>query len=293
MAQESQGIEPGRPRYRSWLLGPLVFLALLVVARFVLEVAGTPVRATRVLSSAAAVLLVAIYLGAVAPLHGARKSAQLILPGIIVAAWTQAWVILATLVSGGLSLERSHFADPEDYGNWKHLWGHVFDHVRHLLPSALVVLVLMATMLLLWRWPVTVGPGAILGGLVMMRFLVEAMEGPATVASAWSSTIGALLSALFLGGVGPRLGLNTARQLLVPALVLGWTWRFWIFVAAVMNAAAPYYKTHFFDPTKGRVFIRLAGFFGGEVLVVGFVAGLLVWGIAVWTSHIARLAAEA
>lgn len=114
-----------------------------------------------------------------------------------------------------------------------------------------------------------------------------------TTASAWSSSVGFLLCGFYLGGLGPRQGLVSPKQLLVPALVLGWVWRFWIFLAAVMTVAVPYYKTHFFDPTQGRVAIRLAKFFAGEILLVGFVAGLVVWGIAVWIGRATRPALEA
>jgi len=70
------------PSSLRWLAGALVFLALLVVARFVLEIAGVPHAGTRYLSSSAAVLLAAIYLGAVAPLRGVTKFVQLILPSV-------------------------------------------------------------------------------------------------------------------------------------------------------------------------------------------------------------------
>ncbi len=285
MSPEFPQAEQAQPQYRRWLRGACIFLALLIVARFVLEVSGVPQTGTRVLSSSAALLLAAIYLGAIAPLRGVRRSVQLILPGIVLVAWTQAWVILATLVSGVLRLERSHFAEAEDYGNWPHLWQHILGHVKELVPFSLVVLVLMATALLLWRWPVTVGPGALLGALVIMRYSAEAMGSDPTHAAGWSSTVGMLLCGFYLGGVTPRLGQQT---LLGPALVIGWVWRFWIFLAVVMSAAFPYYKTHFFDPSTGRVVIRLVRYFGGQVLLEGFVAGLLIWGIAVWICRVTR-----
>ena len=34
------------------------------------------------------------------------------------------------------------------------------------------------------------------------------------------------------------MGLTEARQLLVPSLVLGWVWRFWVFLATVFAACA-------------------------------------------------------
>lgn len=288
MSPEFPQAEQAQPQYRRWLRGACIFLALLIVARFVLEVSGVPQTGTRVLSSSAALLLAAIYLGAIAPLRGVRRSVQLILPGIVLVAWTQAWVILATLVSGVLRLERSHFAEAEDYGNWPHLWLHILGHVKELVPFSLVALVLMATALVLWRWPVTVGPGAILGALVMMRYSTEAMGSDPARAAAWSSGVGILLCGFYLGGVAPRLGQET---LLGPALIIGWAWRFWIFLAAVMSAAFPFYKTHFFDPSQGHVAMRLVRYFGGEVLVVGFFAGLLVWAIAIWIRHATRTAA--
>ena len=53
------------------------------------------------------------------------------------------------------------------------------------------------------------------------------------------------------------------------------------------------YETHFFDPSQGRVAFRLLEFLGAEVIVVGFAAGLLVWGIASWVSRATRPLAEA
>ena len=95
------------------------------------------------------------------------------------------------------------------------------------------------------------------------------------------------IAAFYLGGVGPRLGLAEARQLLVPGLVLGWTWRLWVFIAAVMSALVPFYKTHFFDPSRGNVPVRLVRLLGGGI-VEGFLAGLIIWGIAVWIATATR-----
>ncbi len=287
MTLMSQQAEQRRQRYRSWLGGVLVFLALFVVARFVLEIAAVPRTVTRFVSSSAAVFLAAIYLGAVALLRGVTKFVQLILPAIVLAAWTQGWVILATLISGVFRLERSHFAEAEDYGNWAHLGRHILGHVMDIPYFFLVILVLMAATHLLRRWPVTVGPGALLGALVIVRYSVEAMGVAPANAAAWSSTVGVLLCGFYLGGVGPRFGLITSRQLLIPALVVGWVWRFWVFLAAVLSAAFPFYKTHFFDPSTGHVGVRLAEFLGAGV-VEGFLAGLLVWGIASWISRSIR-----
>jgi hypothetical protein len=279
----AQTSEVGRPNYRAWLLGPFVFMALLVVVRFVVELAGAPETSSRLLSSTAAILLVAIYLGAVAPLHGVRRSLKLVIPGVVLAAWTQIWVGLMTLISGAFELSRSHFASSQDHGNWAHLGGHLLAHLLAIIPFSLMILLVMATMFLLWRWPITVAPGAVLGALVIVRFFAEALGMAPTTSAAWSSTVGALLCAVYLGGVAPGHGLTRYRQLLVPALVVGWTWRFWVLLAALLSAAAPFYKTHFFDPSQGTDARRLAGYFAGEFLAAGLVAGLLVWGIAIWT----------
>ncbi len=287
MSPESQPIEPTRPQYRRWLRGTLIFIALLVIARFVLEVAGAPETRTRALSSSAVVLLAAIYLGAVAPLRGVRKSVQLIIPGVVLVVWTQAWVILATVVCAVFRLERSHFAEAEDYGNWPHLGHHILGHLEEIFPSSLVVLVLMATALVLWRWPVTVGPGALLGALVVMRYAAEAMGSDPARAAAWSSTVGVLACGFYLGGVGPRLGLTSTGKLFVPAIVLAWVWRFWVFLASLLSALVPYYKTHFFDPSQGRVAVRLAQLLGVSA-VEGFVVGLVVWCTAIWISRATR-----
>lgn len=293
MSPESQGTTTQRTPYVSLLHRVMFFLAALVVVRFVLEIAGTPVVVTRYLSSTAGMFLAAIYLAAVAPLRGGmKKFYQLFAPALLLSAWTVGWVIVATLVSGIFRLQRSHFADPADYGNWGHLGYHVFEHIVEIGVFFVVVCILMAATHLLWRWPVTVGPGALLGALVIIRYWVEAMGMEPWRASAWSSTVGVLLCGFYLGGVGPRQGLATAKQLLVPALVLGWLWRFWVFLATLLSAVFPFYKTHFFDPTGGRVVAKLAQFLVGSV-VEGFVAGLLLWGIAVWISRATRATTDA
>ncbi len=278
--------------YKSLLKRILVFLAVLVVVRFVLEVTGTPAAVTRYLSSTAGLVLAAIYLAAIAPLkRGILKFSQLFLPALLLSAWTVGWVILFTLISGAFRLTRSHFAGPADYGNWGHLGHHVLDHVLEIGVLFVVVLVLMALVHLLWRWPVTVGPGVILGALVIIRYWLEAMGMPLSSTSAWSSTVGIVIAAFYLGGVGPRLGLAGARQLLVPALVLGWTWRLWVFIATVVSALVPYYKTHFFGPSRSNVPVRLLGSLGGTV-VEGFIAGLIVWAIAAWIACATRETTE-
>jgi hypothetical protein len=149
----------------------------------------------------------------------------------------------------------------------------------------------MAFVHLLWRWPVTVGPGVMLGALVIVRYWLEAMGVPLTRTAAWSSTVGILIAAFYLGGVGPRLGLGGGRKLLVPALVLGWTWRVWVFFATLMSALVPFYKTHFFDPSLGNVPLRLTRSLAGTV-VEGFIAGLIVWGIAAWIACATREATD-
>ena len=276
--------------YHRLLYRTLLFLAALVVARFVLEVAGTPGAVTRYLSSTVGLVLAAIYLAAVAPLKGGmQKFSRLLLPALLLSAWTAGWVILATLVSGVFRLERSHFAGSADYGNWGHLGFHIFEHVIAIAVLFVLVLAPMAVVRLLWRWPVTVGPGAMLGGLVIVRYWLEAMGVPWSNTAAWSSTLGVLIAAFYLGGVGPRLGLGGARQLLVPALVLGWTWRLWVFIVTVMSALAPFHRTHFFDPSRGNVPVRLAQLLGGSI-VEGFLAGLIVWGIALWIARATKQA---
>ena len=84
---------------------------------------------------------------------------------------------------------------------------------------------------------------------------------------------------------------HSASRLLMPAVVLGWTWRYWVFLATVFGAAIPFYKTHYFDPTGGQVIYRVARALAAGVLE-GFNAGLVVWGIAVWISRATRAAEE-
>jgi hypothetical protein len=278
--------------YKRLVRNTMLFLALLVVARFVLEISGAPATRTRYLSSMAGLALAAIYLAAAAPLkRGMLKFSQLFLPALLLPAWTVGWVILFTLVSGVFRLERSHFAGPADYGNWGHLGFHIFEHVIEIGILFVVVLVLMTLVHLLWRWPVTVGPGALLGALVIIRYWLEAMGVPGSNTAAWSSTVGILIAGFYLGGVGPRLGLAGGRQFLVPALVLGWTWRLWVFIAMLMSAFPPLYQTHFFNRSAGNVPVRLAGALAGTV-VEGFIAGLIVWGIAAWIASATREVTE-
>ena len=291
MSQET--VEQVHPDYRRWLRGPMVLIAVLIVARFVLEAAGVSKDITRFVSVSVGGGMVLIYLGAVAPLRGITRFNQMVIPALVVSIWLGGWDTLALLVSGALRLPGSHFADaPGALQNWQHLGLHAFSHLALSVVTSPINLGLMALLFFLHRWPVIVAPSAVLGGLVTLRFAAEAMNFAPTTASAWSSTVGVLLCALYLGGIGPRMGFGSARQLLVPSLVLGWVWRFWIFLAALASAT-PLYKTHFFDPSEGRVAVRLLEFFGGEVIVVGAVAGMVVWGIAVWTSRVLQRARSA
>ncbi|HET7102332.1 MAG TPA: hypothetical protein VFJ52_14350, partial [Terriglobia bacterium] len=68
-----------------------------------------------------------------------------------------------------------------------------------------------------------------------------------------------------------------------------WAWRFWIFVAVLMSAAFPYMKTHFYSSGPGHPSIFLVRFLTVEVIVVGFIAGLIEWGIASWMAGVLRL----
>jgi len=271
---------PARESSLKWIRGTLILLAIIVVARFITEVAGVSHDTTRFISSSVAVFLAAIYLGAVAPLRGITKFRQLIVPAVVVSAWTNAWVILFTIVSAVFRLERSHFADPEDYGNWGHLGTHLLGHVIEIVIVSIVILLLAAIPFSLRGWPVTVGPVAILGALVIVRFWFEAMNVDPVRSAALSSTVGVLLCAFYLGGVGPRMGLES---LLGPALVIGFAWRLWVYLA-VLFSTIPGFHTHFFDPSRGRIVARLVGLLGINI-VGGVVASLVVWGIASWISR--------
>lgn len=280
--------------YRTLLHRVMIFLAVLVVSRFVLELAGVPENVTRYLSSMAGLFLAAIYAAAVGPLRGGmQKYRQLLLPSLLFSAWTVGWVMIATVGSVVLRIERSHFANKEDFGNWSQLGRHLLGHTIEAGVFVVLVFVIMAAIHTLWRWPITVAPGAIIGALVIMRFWLEAMGVTPTMVTAWSSTIGVILAAFYLGGMAPRLGLTSARQLLVPALAIAYAWRFWILLATLLSALVPFFKTHFFDPSQGQVAYRLLRFVGGGVLIEGLITGLLVWGIAVWISRATRPRAEA
>ena len=257
-------------------------LVALVVARLVLELVGVPQNVARFVSSTVGLPVVAIYVAAVGPLRGGlRKFSQLFLPAVILSVCTEASIIVVTIIAAVLRLSRSHFAEPEDYGNWGHLGTHLLGHTIEAGVFFVIALLLMAIVHTLWRWPITVAPGALLGVFVIIRFWTEAMGLEPFRTAAWSSTLLVLLSAFYLGGVGPWVGLTKARQLLVPSLVLGWAWRLWVYLATVFAAVVPFFKTHFFDPSRGHIPQRLAGSLASSV-VEGLIVGLLVWGIAVW-----------
>jgi hypothetical protein len=280
MSSESQ--ELTRNPIAHLMRGAMATLAVLVVARLVLELAGVPHNLTRYVSSNVGLLFVAIYVAAVGPLRGGlRKFTQLLLPALILAAWTEALIILVTIIAAVLRLSSTHFAEKEDFGNWGHLGKHVMGHAMETGVLFVIVLLLMTIVHVLWRWPVTVAPGALLGVFVIMRYWTEAMGLEPLRSAAWSSTLLVFLSAFYLGGVGARMGLTRARQLLAPSLVLGWTWRLWVYFATVFAAVVPFFKTHFFDPSRGNIPQRLAGSLASSV-VEGLIVGLLVWGIAVW-----------
>jgi hypothetical protein len=271
---------PARGSSLKWIRGTLILLAVIVVVRFITEVAGVSHDTTRFISSSVATFLVAIYLGAVAPLRGITSFRRLIVPALVVSAWTIGWVILFTIISAVFRLERSHFAEPEDYGNWSHMGLHVLGHLAEIVIVAIIVLLLMVIPFFLRGWPVTVGPVVVLGALVIMRFWFEAMNVDPARSAALSSTVGVLLCALYLGGVGPKMGLDS---LLGPALIIGFAWRLWVYLAILLGAA-PFFHTHFFDPSRGHVATRLAGLLGINI-VGGVVASLVVWGIASWISR--------
>ncbi len=280
MSSDSEGLT--REPFTQLMRGAMVTLAWLVVTRFFFELVGMPHDVARFFSATAGLFLVAIYVAAVGPLRGGlRKFRQHLLPALILAAWTEAWIILATIVAALLHLTRSHFAKEKDFGDFSHLRFHLLQHTVAIGVLFVIILLLMAAVHILWRWPVTVAPGAALGVFVIVRFWTEAMGLEPLRTAAWSSTVLVLVSAFYLGGVGARMGLTEARQLLVPSLVLGWVWRFWVYLATVFAAVVPFFKTHFFNPTGGAVLRRLLGALAGS-FIEGFIAGLFVWGIAIW-----------
>ena len=160
-------------------------------------------------------------------------------------------------------------------------------HVAEIGVLFVIVLLLMTIVHILWRWPIAVAPGALLGVFVIMRFWTETMGlGPLRTA-AWSSSLLVLLGAFYVGGVGARSGLIAARQFLAPSLALGWAWRLWVYLATLLAAGAPFFKTHFFDRSRGNIPVRLLELLGASV-IEGLLAGLLIWGIAVWMAKATR-----
>ena len=268
--------------------GAMSMLAFLVFARLVLELVGVIPDITRYISSTVGLFIVAIYVAAVGPLHGGlRRFSQHVMPALVLAAWTQGCIIAATIAAAVLRLKRTHFAREEDFGNLRHLGFHVVQHTVAIGVLSVIVLLLMTAVHILWRWPVTVAPGAMLGVFVIMRFWTEAMGLPSWRTAAWSSTTLLLVGAIYLGGVGARLGLTEASQLLMPALVLGWVWRFWVYLATLLTAYVPFFTTHFFDRSRGDIPLRLLKALGGSV-IEGFIVGLLIWGIAIWIACATR-----
>ncbi len=287
-AQESSEVQP---RYKDWLRGPLLLMTALFIARFVLEAAGVSKDVTRYISASVGGFLLLFYLGAVAPLRGITRFRQLGLPVLVWSAWVWGLDAVILTISGLLRLPGSHFADvPAPFHNWGHFGLHVLSHFALIVVAYPIELGLVALLLFLRRWPVIVAPSAVLGGIVTLRFTAEAMHFAPTTASAWSSTVAVLLSALFLGGVGARSGYVSARQFLAPSLALGLVWRLWIYLAVLASAAGT--RTHFFDPSGGHVGLRLLESLGVQI-VAGVGAGLVVWGIAVRTSRATRPVAAA
>lgn len=294
MSTETAASTTPEPSFKLLLRRVLAFMAVLIVGRFVLEIAGVPATITRYISVTAGIFLAAIYLAAVGPLRGGpRKPKQLLMPAFVLSAWTVGCVVVLMVISALFRIERSHFANREDYGNWAQLGQHLGGHLIQLIIFFVLNLVIMAAIQTLWRWPVTVGPGAIIGALVILRFTLEAMGLDAARTAAYSSTMGVILSAFFLGAMAPRVGYTTARQLLAPSLAIAFVWRFYILLVTLLSALVPFFKTHFFDPSEGQVAWRLLKFLAGGVVVEGLIVGLVVWGIAVWISRATRPAAAA
>jgi hypothetical protein len=264
----------------------LAFMAVLIVGRFVLEVAGVPEAVTRYFSSSAGIFLAAIYLAAVGPLRGGLRTLKEIpVPALILSACTVGLVVILTVISALLHIERSHFAGKEDSGSMANLGQHLLGHMVELVIFFVLTSIIMAAIQTMWRWPVTVGPAAFIGALVIIRFTGEVMGFDAARVAAYSSTLAVFISAFFLGAMSHRAGYATAKQLFVPAFALAFVWRFFILLVTLLSAFVPFFKTHFFDPTQGQVAMRLLRFIGTGVLLEGVIIGLLVWGIAVWISR--------
>jgi hypothetical protein len=276
------------PQYRRLMSGPLTLLAVVIVLRFALEATGVSLQTTRFLSASVVSALAIVYLGAVAPLRGITRFRQLALPAFVLSAWLGGWTALTLIVSGVFQLPGSHFAHAAPGPRYPKFWFHVLEHIAVIPFASFATTGVMAIPYFLHRWPVTVAPATVLSGLVILRFAAEAMNLAPTTASALSSSVGLLLSAVYLGGSGPRVGLLSPRQFLAPAQALGWVWRLWILLAALASAALGY-ETHFYDPSQ----FHLARFIAVEVILLGFAAGLLAWTIAVWVSRATRPMGEA
>jgi hypothetical protein len=90
MSPESEGSK--RAPYLRLLHRAMIFLAAVVIARFVLEIAGLSPDVARYISGTMGMLFVAIYVAAVAPLRGGMQEfRQLLLPALLLSAWTRAW----------------------------------------------------------------------------------------------------------------------------------------------------------------------------------------------------------
>jgi hypothetical protein len=286
MSSDVQGLT--RDPFAHLFRGAMSMLAFLVFGRLVLELVGVIPEITRFMSSTVGLFVVAIYVAAVGPLHGGlRKFSQQVLSAFTLAAWTEMCIILATFAAAMLHLTRTHFAKEKDFGSLSHLGFHLLQHTLAIGVLFIIVLLLMMAVHVLWRWPVSVAPGAMLGVFVIMRFWTEAMGLAPWRAAAWSSTTLLLVGAIYLGGVGARIGLTEASQLLAPSLVLGWVWRFWVYLATVLTAYVPFFTTHFFDRSRGDIPMRLLKALGVSV-IEGFIVGLLLWGIAIWIACVTR-----
>jgi len=154
------------------LRDPLILLVFVIVARFVLEAVGVPLDTTRFLSVSVVYALAEIYVGAVAPLRGVTTLKQLVLPAFVLSAWLGGWTALALGVSGMLQLQGSHFAHTPAPGVllYPDLWFHIAEHIAIIPVGALPTLGVMSIPYFLHRWPITVAPAAVLGGLVTLRF---------------------------------------------------------------------------------------------------------------------------
>ena len=142
----------------------------MIIVRFVLEAAGVSLDTTRFLSASVVSALAIIYVGAVAPLRGVTRFRQLALPALVLSAWLGGWTALALIISGVFQLPGSHFAHAPPEPLYPSFWFHVFEHVAVIPFASLATLGVMAIPYFLHRWPVTVAPASVLGGLVTLAF---------------------------------------------------------------------------------------------------------------------------